>query len=143
MVSSLQVAAVRALVLNDVDEHIRLLTEIDGDGSVDEYGLFYKVVFAMAAHRRFGSEAKRGDVIRFVAQVRANRPRDAVDLDIVTAERVLYATLGDQGALEQLTDEDSALIAPLLIELGGGLPVDELLAEACEQSELLERRLAG
>lgn len=141
MAVELHVAALRALLSCDVDEHLRLVGEIDREGSVDAYGVFYEATFAEAVHRRFGAEATRGDVIRFVAQIRANRSRHD-DFDILAAERLLLAVLGDQRAMQRLTEEDTALIAPLLLELAKTLPADELLANAQELADQVEAALA-
>jgi hypothetical protein len=143
VVAELHVVAVRALLLNDVDEHIRLLGQIDREGSVDAYGFFYKVTFAEAVRQRFGAKTTRGDIIRFVAEARANRTRDSPDLDILAAERLLLAMLGDPAALQRLGEADSALIAPLLIELAKTGPPERLLATAQDVTEQVKRQLAS
>jgi hypothetical protein len=141
VVAELHVAAVRALLEHDIDAHLRLVLQVDRDGSVEPYGLFYKVVFEQAVRRSFGPAATRGDVIRFVARARTKHPPDVDDVDTLTAERLLRAMLGDEDALRALTDQDEALIAPLLLELADTLDADELLAEAGERTDQIEREL--
>lgn len=140
MVDDLHLAAVRTLLSGDVEGHMRLIGEIDHAGSVDAYGLFYKVAFAEAVRRRFGRETTRGDIIRFVAETRS---KGAEDIDILAAERLLLAMLGDEVALRRLSEDDSALIGPLLLELATTVPHEELLTEAVEISERLEAVLAS
>lgn len=134
MVTELHVDTVRAFLAYDLDEHVRLVEQIEREGSTDAYGLFFKVVFERAVRRKFGSKATRGDIIRFVADIRAKRPRVADEFDILIAERLLRGMLGDQNALQGLTADDTALMGPLLLELAGALTPEEiLLAEARER----------
>jgi hypothetical protein len=49
--------------------------------------------------------------------------------------------LGDEAALRTITEQDEALIAPLLLELAGTLDAEELLAEARERTDQIEREL--
>jgi hypothetical protein len=136
MVADLHVAALRALLSYDADEHVRLFEQIEHEGSAEAYGLFFKVVFERAVWRKFGPRAMRNDVIRFVADVRAKLPKGAEDFDPLAAERLLRGMLGDQKALQSLTAEDTALMGPLLLELAGSLTAEEmLLAEAQERLE--------
>jgi hypothetical protein len=142
VVADLHVAAVRALLTRDVDEHLRLIEAIDREGSAAAYGVLYKAAFMEAVRRRFGPVATRGDVIHFVAETRASRSRDVADIDILAAERLLLAMLGDQRSLRGLTEEDEALISPLLLELGRTLPVEELLVDAQQMTKRLENAFA-
>jgi hypothetical protein len=143
VVAELHVATVRALMLGDIAEHLRLIREVDRENSVDAYGLFYEVVFGCVVRRRLGPEATHGDVIRLVAEVRANQTAEVDDFDILAAERLLRGLLGDEAAFQRLTHADSALIAPLLLGLGRMLPPDELLAESEAITEQLEQQLVG
>lgn len=143
MATELHVATVRALLSGDLDEHLQLIGEVGRDGSVYSYGLLYEVVFGLAVRHRFGEQATRADVIRFVAQARANRLLEVPDFDILAAERLLLAVLGDHAASQEVTEDDSALIGPLLVELGRTLPTEEILADAWETTRRLEAAAAG
>jgi hypothetical protein len=93
-VTEQQLAAVRALILGDSSDFIRVggqLTDADMYG----YELLLQASLSVAARRRFSSGYSDGDLIRYVARIRAgtgNRAED-MDLDPLATETTLRHAL--------------------------------------------------
>jgi hypothetical protein len=88
------VAALRAFIVGDHDEHRRLIAELR-DGDMPGYQLLALGALAAAARHEFPPERSLQDVIRFVALVRVHlAPTDGDDLDPLAAEAVLRFALG-------------------------------------------------
>ena len=130
------VAALRAFLTGDDDTFGQLSAHLqsrDGPGSGDTYAAMQAMTLTLAARRRFGPAYTPGEVIRFVAQVRAVL---GDEVDPLTAERVLRGVLGDPVSAEGLDEHAKALAVPaLLLVLVGqeklpGEDLETLLAQA-------------
>lgn len=130
-ISSGQVAALRAVLVGDLEEHNRAYEQLDS-GARASYALLVGAAFFEAAYRRFGKEGKASDVVAFVGDVRARSDRLATDIDPRIAERLILATFTD----EQIDDIDDGTKGRHYILLLAGLIVDAALSEA-ELDELL------
>jgi hypothetical protein len=105
-VTTEQVAALRAQLAGDMEEHNRLLKQLrerdDGIG----YHMLLTAAFYGAARRRFGRDWKAADVILFVAGVRARAETIAGALEPRIAERVLSSVLSSNDIAAALTDTE-------------------------------------
>lgn len=99
-----QVAALRAQLAGDVEEHNRLLKQLREHDDGIGYTMLLTAAFYGAARRRFGRDWKSADVILFVAGVRARADSIAVALEPRIAERVLLSVLGSDDIASALTD---------------------------------------
>lgn len=83
-----QVTTLRAQLAGQVDEHRRLLDQLDQAAGRTGYPALVAATFALAVDRRFGSSSDAG-IIHFVSDVRTRGPElaDRIDpLDRVLAE---------------------------------------------------------
>jgi hypothetical protein len=134
-----QVAALRAQLADDVEEHRRLLAQLDLDSGGREYLALIDAAFFEAAERRFGNESTTADVIEYVADVRSRSQRIAEAVDARLAEQLIRMVFSDSPA-EQL-DSKAALTAKQV--LLGALIADEHLDDAGLDKVLADaRRLA-
>lgn len=101
-----QVAALRAQLAGDVEEHNRLLKQLREHDDGIGYTMLLTAAFYGAARRRFGRDWKPADVILFVAGVRARAETIGRALDPRTAERVLSSVLGSNDIAAALTDTE-------------------------------------
>jgi hypothetical protein len=105
-VTTEQVAALRAQLAGDMEEHNRLLKQLrEHDGSIG-YSMLLTAAFYGAARRRFGRDWKPADVILFVAGVRARAEFIGRALDPRIAERVLSSVLTSSDIISALTDAE-------------------------------------
>jgi len=134
-VSNQVVAAAKALLLGNSEESAVLTLRLS-DADAQVYGLLLQAVLSLAAGRRFVSGYNDGDVIRYVAKVRAGTDARIQDLDLApkAAEAVLRHALGKPTPLE--TDAQTqmralmALLTVVLDDLELEEPgLDALLAE--------------
>jgi hypothetical protein len=113
-----QVAALRALLNKDFDEHKRLTRLLDDDGMRD-YMALVTAAFLEAVDRRFENASIPSAVVEYVGQVRSRNPKAAEAVDPVIAERVLLKALG-QGSLSDLSGRDirraQNLLLPILVD---------------------------
>ena len=123
-VTAEQTAALRALLVDDMDTHHALYARL-GAAKVG-YTALVTAAFCEAAERRFGARHDAADVIEFVADVRSRSDRLASEIDPLIAERVLRAVFGD-GSLGDLSD---AAVAGTQIVLLGALVADEHFDDA-------------
>ena len=134
------VAALRALLVGQHDEHERLL-EPYAQTQHAGYVLLIIGAFREAAKRHFGEEPLQSEVIRYVGQVRGRSNVD--DLNPVTAEKLLRSALGDTAAAMDVAPEAAAVAQlDLLIELVKDLAYDdtqltEFLATAKTNAEAI------
>ena len=103
-VTNEQVAALRAQLAGDMEEHNRLLKQLREHDDGIGYTMLLTAAFYGSARRRFGRDWKTADVILFVAGVRARADTIAGALDPRVAERVLLSVLGSDDIGAALTD---------------------------------------
>ena len=103
-VTTEQVAALRAQLAGDMEEHNRLLKQLREHDDGIGYSMLLTAAFYGAARRRFGRDWKPADVILFVAGVRARAETIGRALDPRIAERVLSSVLGSNDIVSALTD---------------------------------------
>jgi hypothetical protein len=101
-VTSDQVAALRAQLAGDYDEHRRLLADLDSRGALPGYTALVTAAFAEAVDRRFGP-GRRDDaaVAEFIGGVRSRFPGSDDEIDPAAAERVVRKALG-RGSISDL-----------------------------------------
>ena len=135
-VSDLAVAALRALLANDIDQYTQLLKEMSTDADKRGYAVLLATGFFEAADRRFGESASREDVIDFVADVRSRTERLRDEIEPRTAERVMLAVLDDMN-LDDLAPADIRKHQTLLL---AGLVADERFSPAELDEFLIKAR---
>lgn len=121
-----QVAALRALLVDDLDRHRQLFGQLDRAQARAGYPALVTAAFGEAVERRFGQRFEPAEVVTFVADVRARSDRLAAELDPEVAERAILAVLG-RGTVRDL-DKDAVTRAKLV--LLGGLVADAGLDDA-------------
>jgi hypothetical protein len=130
-----RVAALRAQLAGDYDEHRRLLADLDSRGALSGYTALVTAAFIEAVDRRF-QPGQRDDaaVIAYVGDVRSRYP-DADEIDPATAERVISKALG-RGSISDIDGPGirraERLLLPLMVadELLSGEELDRFLAAA-------------
>jgi hypothetical protein len=132
-----QAAALRALLVHDQDRHKQLFGQLDRAEARKGYPALVTAAFGEAVERRFGQRYQAGDVVTFVADVRARSDRLAAQLDPGAAERVINAVLG-HGSIRDL-DRESVLRAKLVLlaALVADAALDEFLAAARKLADSL------
>jgi hypothetical protein len=134
-VTDKQAATLRAHLAGDFAAYERLFADLDGNADGQEYSALLTAAFHNAVDLRFTRDSPLGEVIEFIASVRARsgQLRDAVDPH--AAERILVAAVGG----DHIRDLDPAksnmlkmilltsLIADMHLNETG---VDELVAKA-------------
>jgi hypothetical protein len=121
-----QVAALRALLSDDMDRHRQLFAGLDQAEAKKGYPALVTAAFGIAVDRRFGTSYQPGDIVAFVADVRARSDRLARELDPDVAERVIYAVLG-HGTVRGL---DKEMVTRAKLVLLAGLIADARLDDA-------------
>jgi hypothetical protein len=137
-----QVAALRAQLAGDYDEHRRLLAGLNQRGALSGYTALVTAAFIEAVDRRFGP-GHRDDaaVIEFVGDVRSRFPGADDEIDPAAAERVVRKALG-RGSVSDLDGptirRTETLLLPLIVagERLTGEELDRFLAKA---RKLLDR----
>ena len=131
-----QVAALRAQLAGDHDEHRRLLADLDSRGALSGYTALVTAAFIQAVDRRFGPEHRDdGAVTAFIADVRSRFPGADDDIDPAAAERVVRRALG-RGSLSDLDGpairRTERLLLPVMVagELLDDEGLDRFLADA-------------
>lgn len=130
-----QVAALRAQLAGDYDEHRHLLADLDSRGALSGYTALVTAAFIEAVDRRFGP-GHRDDaaVIEFVGDVRSRFPGADDEIDPAAAERVVRKALG-RGSISDLDGAAIRHIERLL------LPV--MVADERLDDEELDRFIAS
>jgi hypothetical protein len=141
VVTDEQVAALRAFLTDDQQEFDRLSDRLDRTSAWLGYSALVGSAFFDVVNRRFAPSWTVGDVIRFVAGVRAHFIEDPNELDPKHAERLIRTALGD-GLIEDLTDEIKAaqvILLPALIdeERPDAARLEEVLAQARKRADSL------
>jgi hypothetical protein len=132
-VTTEHVSALRAYIVGDRDAYERLVaSQVQAGGP--ELPVLIAEAFVQAARTRFSPRWTDGDIIRFVAKVRARSQVNANSIDPSGAEQLVRAALGG-GTAHSLPGETKALQLPLLAELVAdaeldGLAIDVLLVHA-------------
>ena|SRR5215831_6533763 len=120
-----QVAALRALLKDDIEQHKLLYAQLDRSAGKTGYMALVAGAFCEAVERRF-SKDDRAEVIRFVGDVRARSERLAREIDAQAAERIVRAVFGDGS----IADLDGGTIAGTELLLLGAIVADEQLDDA-------------
>lgn len=134
-----QVAALRALLTGDFEEHSRLTQQLDNNGMHD-YMTLVSAAFVDAVDRRFGGEDLPAAVIGYVGQVRSLNEHAAETIDPDIAERVILAALG-HGSISDVNGRQirhtQNLLLPLLVrdEQRDDAGIDTILASARELAQ--------
>lgn len=105
-----QVATLRAQLRGDVNEHRRLLRQLDAEEANVGYPALIAAAFIEATEKRFikdGRAADKSEVIDFVASVRGNDDNAPDAIDPQVAEAMILRLLG-RGTMIK-TDEETKL----------------------------------
>jgi hypothetical protein len=137
-VTPAQFAALRAALAGDEESFERLAAAadfLDGEG----FPVLVATAFVTAAQRRFPPGWSRGDIVRFVGQLRAHDGGAHEDLSATTAEQMLISVLSGEPMAGEF-DENAKGIAQvaLLAELVSDLNEHDLsmfLAQSREQAD--------
>jgi|SRR5215211_2115827 len=109
-----QVAAMRAILMGNVDEHTRLAQQFDDNNGWEAYSTLLAAAFYEAVDRRFGKSHTLADVIQFVADARTRFDESGQDVDSRAAERLVLAVLGE-GSVDDLDDSTVARTQMVLL----------------------------
>lgn len=120
-----QVAALRAHLAGDIEEHERLYAQL-GPAAGTGYNALVAAAFCTAVERRFAKEGTRADVMQFVGDVRARSERLSDAIDPLTAERVIRAVY----TAESVDDVDDRTMGATQIVLLTALIADAHLDDA-------------
>jgi hypothetical protein len=131
-VSDAQVATLRAQLAGRLDEHLRLLEQIDSASDRKAYSALVVACFCEAVERRFGRNGSTADVVDFVADVRSASEDATRKIDPLAAERLIRAVYTDEEVDEVSPDQKRELYVLLLPALIGdeqfdGPGLDEFL----------------
>lgn len=131
-----QVAALRAYLAGDLDQHHRLYSRLDRATARSGYTALVIAAFFEAADRRFAQNGTAADVIEFVGDVRARTEELGEKIDARVAERLIRAVLTD----EDISDLDDTTKGRYYIVLLAALVADEQLDPDGLDSFLAEAR---
>src|SRR5712691_4489552 len=90
-----QVAPLRAQLAGKLEEHRRLLAQLDPVQVQTPYRKLVSAAFCVAAERRFPEGSTRANVIEFVGDARSRTERLA-EVDPLVAERVILSVVSDE-----------------------------------------------
>ncbi len=96
-----QVATLRAQLEGNLEEHRRLLAQLDPATARTGYAALIAAAFSLATDRRFAADGDMAQVVEYVASVRSTTESMA-EIDPRVAERLLLAVYTD----EQINDID-------------------------------------
>jgi len=117
-VSDQQVAALRALLTKNFEEHTRLTRQLDDDG-MRGYVTLVSAAFFEAVDQRFANADIPAAVIEFVGNARARNAQAAETIDPAVTERVILKSLG-HGSISDIPGRDirrvQNLMLPLLVD---------------------------
>jgi hypothetical protein len=131
-----QVAALRAYLADDLDQHRQLYARLDRQAAHSGYAALLAAAFFEAVNRRFAQDGTTADVIEFVADVRGRSQALAEAIDPRAAERLIRAALTD----EDIDDLDDRAKGSLYVVLLAGLIGDEQLSDDGLDEFLAEAR---
>lgn len=137
-VSDEHVAALRAYLEGDLAGYERTIGALQRHDDVDGFAVIATTAFVEAVRRRFEPGWKRGDVVRFVAGVRARWGGATDQIDPLDAEILVRAALGDERP-DDLDDTAKAAQIHLLTALISDenpdrAGMDRILTRAREQA---------
>jgi len=130
-----QVAALRAYLADDLDQHRQLYARLDR-AARSGYTALLAAAFFEAVNRRFAQEGTPAAVIEFVADVRGRSEALGEAIDPRAAERLIRAALTD----EDIDDLDDKAKGGLYVVLLAGLIGDEQLSDDGLDEFLAEAR---
>jgi hypothetical protein len=138
-----QVAALRAQLAGDLEEHRRLFAQLMPSDVRSGYRALTSAAFCVAAERRFPKESAAADVIAYVGDVRG-RTQAAAQMNPRTAEQVILAVVTDE-PLDDVDPRTSFEIQLLLLAAmtaDAQLDADGLDAFLVEARKLADQWLA-
>lgn len=130
-----EVTAVRALLIRDLDEHLRITAQIKKANGLMGYNRLILAAFCKAIHRRFGTRYTLTDIVEYVAEVRTRFRNPDRGIDPNIAERLIRKALGE-GTLQGIDKKAFIYTAGVLLfvlvmdEELDGIALDTFLAEA-------------
>jgi hypothetical protein len=139
IVSDEHVAALRAILVRDFDEHRLLSDNLDATGGWAGFDVLIQAAFFEAVHRRFGKAYTTSDVVTFVADTRSRLDRSWGDIDPTAAERLVLSTLGD-GSVDDI--DDWTLFGTELVLLGALVAAEGLDEAGVDEFLVYSRELA-
>lgn len=95
------VAALRAQLAGDAEEHERLWSHVDQAEVQATYAALVEGAFFAAVDRRFGKSSTASDVVEFVGDLRSRSEHIEDSLDPAVAERLIMAVMGE-GSLDNI-----------------------------------------
>jgi hypothetical protein len=133
-VTDRQAATLRAQLAGDLEEHKRLLRQLDNHSDGQAYVTLTNAAFVEAVERRFSASTPE-EVIEFVADVRARSERTGDALDPRISERVLLAAINGAGISdldpEKARSSQRFLLAAMIAdEQFDDADLDEFIARA-------------
>jgi hypothetical protein len=134
-----QVAALRALLVDDMDLHRQLFSALDRDKARTGYPALVTAAFGEAIERRFGGNREPKAIIQFVADVRTRSDRLAREIDPDIAERTILSALG-KGSVQGLDRE--AVTQAKLVLLAGVVADEHLDGDRLDAFLASARKLA-
>lgn len=102
MVTTDQLALLRATVDGDFERAEELSHALRASGGLDEYGTVIGAAFYIAVHRQFPERYCAEDVIRLVAETRAMLDQTGDAIDPRSAELVVRSALGERGLVSNI-----------------------------------------
>lgn len=133
-VTNEQVAALRAQLTGDQEEHLRLYSQIEASGDLVGYAALLGAAFVVATERHFQPPVTRADLIRYVADVRARTPEAGEKVEPKAAEQLLYEALANESFTgdPRLNGAHQTIFLAALVADAQLTPeeLDEFLAEA-------------
>jgi len=131
-----QLAALRAQLAGNYEEHKRLIGKLNAENALDGYIALVTAAFIEAVDRRFGpGAADEVAVIEFIGDVRSRFERADEEIDPLAAERIILKARG-KGSITDLSGAtirhiERLLLAILVDDEGfNGGELDRFLAEA-------------
>ncbi len=105
MPTSRQSKAFREMLRNQAEEYQQTVGQFDDD-DWESFGTLIGAAFALAVRRQFGSEHTPAEVVKLVAELRAQFDPDGDSLDPRVFELMVRSALGEKGLkLASLSDE--------------------------------------
>lgn len=124
-----QLAAVRALIAGDFEQHEEIIGRLTAAGELDAYGTLLGAAQFLAVRRQFASGHTSADVIQLAADIRAVFDRTGDDTDPRPIELVARSALGEQDVTAQLDDKTVLTAQTLTV---GALGAEHRLGEPDE-----------
>jgi hypothetical protein len=120
------VAALRAQLAGNHEEHKQLLRELDAAGSMHDYMGLISAAFLEAVDRRFKDATLPAAVIEWISDVRAQSDAASQAINPSIAERVILKALG-HGEITDISGTDVRQVMRVLLPI---LIADEHLSDA-------------